>query len=372
MSFGMKIAFDSQIFTMQEYGGVSRYVASLAAQLADIDGVDSKIFAPFYINAYLEKLPKGIVSGIRVPRISKTGRAFHHSSLWLARGAIARFGPQVVHETYYTSKPTAPKGARTVVTVYDMIHERFPSMFAQDDRTSRLKKESVLRADHVICISENTRRDLLDVVAVSPEKVSVVYLGFDKLVCLDKEVKSKYVSKGLPFLFFVGGRGHYKNFNGLLQAYASSNWLKQNFRIVCVGGGKLQVDELEMMNELGVSSQQVEQINADDCLLAALYRNAAAFIYPSRYEGFGIPPLEAMSLRCPVICSNTSSIPEVVGDAGEYFDPDSIDSIRVAIERVLQAKELREFLVQKGIERCSFFSWERCASETLAIYRSIV
>jgi glycosyltransferase involved in cell wall biosynthesis len=368
----MKIAFDSQIFTMQEYGGVSRYVASLAAHLADSDGVDAKVFAPFYINAYLAKLRKGIVSGIRVPRISKTGRAFHLSSLWLSRSAIARFAPQIVHETYYIANSMAPKSARTVVTVYDMIHEHFSSMFAQNDRTSRLKKESIQRADHVICISENTRRDLLDVVAVSPEKVSVVYLGFDKLAYPGKEGKSKYASKELPFLLFVGGRGHYKNFNGLLKAYASSNWLKQNFRIVCVGGGKLQVDELEMMYDLGISSWQVEQFNANDLLLAELYTNAAAFIYPSRYEGFGIPPLEAMSLKCPVVCSNTSSIPEVVGDAGEYFEPNSIDSIRVAIERVLQIKERRKLLVQNGIERCGLFSWERCASETLEIYRSIV
>jgi glycosyltransferase involved in cell wall biosynthesis len=368
----MKVAFDSQIFTMQEYGGISRYICSLAAQLADIEGVEAKIFAPFYINAYLGKLPKSMVSGIWVPKIPKTGRAFHLSSLWLARGSIARFLPQIVHETYYTASSAAPKGVRTVVTVYDMIHERFASMFAQHDRTSMLKRESVLRADHVICISENTRRDLLEMVPVSPEKVSVVYLGFDQLTSIDKMTNSRWSLEASPYLLFVGGRGHYKNFNGLLQAYASSGWLKQNFRIVCVGGGKLCVDELELMRALGISNEQVVQIDANDELLAEYYRNAAAFVYPSKYEGFGIPPLEAMSLECPVICSNTSSIPEVVGDAGEYFEPDSIDSIRDAIERVLQNKERREFLIQKGIERCEGFSWARCASETLAIYRSIV
>lgn len=367
----MKIAFDSQIFTMQEYGGISRYICSLAAQLADIKGVEAKIFAPFYINAYLGKLPKGTVSGISVPKIPKMGRAFHRSSLWLARGAIARFAPQIVHETYYTACQVAPKTARTVVTVYDMIHERFPSIFSQHDQTSRLKRASALRADHVICISENTRRDLLELVPISPDKVSVVYLGFDQLTSLDKGANSSSLMAS-PYLLFVGGRGHYKNFNGLLHAYASSKWLTQNFCIVCVGGGRLQVDELELMRELGISRSQVIQINADDDLLAEYYRSAAAFIYPSKYEGFGIPPLEAMSLKCPVVCSNTSSIPEVVGEAGEYFEPDSIDSIRGAIERVLQTKERREVLIQKGIERCAVFSWERCASETLAIYRSMV
>jgi glycosyltransferase involved in cell wall biosynthesis len=371
-SFGMKIAFDSQIFTLQKYGGISRYICNLAAQLADIKGLDVKIFAPFYVNAYLEKLPKEIFSGIRVPMIPKTGRAFHHSSLWLARVAIARFAPLIVHETYYTDSPVAPKDARTVVTVYDMIHELYPSMFAHNDPISKLKRESVLRADHVICISENTRRDLLDSVSVSPEKVSVIYLGFDKFDGLDTKVKEKSFSNEIPYLLFVGLRKHYKNFNWLLQAYASSNWLRKNFRIVCAGGGKLQNSELKLMQQLGVSSRQVEQIDADDYILAELYRNAAALIYPSGYEGFGIPLLEAMFLRCPVICSNSSSIPEVVGDAGEYFYLDCIESLRVAIERVLQDKERREFLIKKGIERCEFFSWERCASETLAIYRSLV
>ena len=369
----MKIAFDSQILTLQKYGGISRYICNLAAQLADIKGLDVRIFAPFYVNAYLERLPKGILSGIRVPLIPKMARAIHHSSLWLARGAIARFAPLIVHETYYTDSPVVSKGARTVVTVYDMIHEHFPSMFAQNDPISKLKRESVLRADHVICISENTRRDLLDSVSVlSPEKISVVYLGFDKFGSLDEKVKENSTLNGSPFLLFVGLRKHYKNFNRLLEAYASSNWLRQNFRIVCAGGGKLQSSELEMMHQLGVSRRQVEQINADDSILAELYRNAAAFIYPSRYEGFGIPPLEAMFLRCPVICSNSSSIPEVVGDAGEYFDLDCRDSLRAAIERVLQSKERRKFLIQKGIERCEVFSWERCASETLAIYQSLV
>ncbi|HYN53148.1 MAG TPA: glycosyltransferase family 1 protein [Methylotenera sp.] len=368
----MKIAFDSQIFTMQEYGGISRYISSLAAQVAYVEGVDAKIFAPFYINAYLEKLPKGIVSGMKVPKIPKTGRVFYQASLWLAREAIAKFEPQIVHETYYSARPMAPKGASKVVTVYDMIHERFPSIFSQQDQTSKLKRESVLRADHVICISENTRRDLLELVPVSPEKVSVVYLGFDQFSSVDKEINSKSSVTELPYLLFVGGRGHYKNFNGLLKAYASSSWLRQNFRIICVGGGKLQVDELELMHKLGVSNQQVEQINANDDLLAEFYRGAAAFIYPSKYEGFGIPPLEAMSMECPVICSNTSSIPEVVGDAGEYFDPDSTDSIRIAIECVLQNEERKKLLVQKGMERCGFFSWKRCASETLAIYQGII
>jgi len=107
-------------------------------------------------------------------------------------------------------------------------------------------------------------------------------------------------------------------------------------------------------------------------VLAAHYQNAAAFVYPSLYEGFGIPPLEAMALGCPVICSNTSSVPEIVGVAGEYFDPEHIESIRTSVESVLQSTERRAELIQNGFKKCAEYSWERCASETLAIYRGIV
>lgn len=107
-------------------------------------------------------------------------------------------------------------------------------------------------------------------------------------------------------------------------------------------------------------------------MLASIYANAAAFVYPSLYEGFGIPPLEAMSLGCPVICGNTSSIPEVVGDAGEYFDPNDTESMRVAIEAVLQSTGRSQELVAKGQAQRSLFSWQRCARETLDVYRSIL
>ncbi|MEO7497285.1 MAG: glycosyltransferase family 1 protein [Massilia sp.] len=367
----MKIAFDSQIFTMQKYGGISRYISSLAAELEGMDGVEGRIVAPFYINDYLRRLPKQIVSGQRVPKIPKMGLAVHISGRWLARRKIAQLAPDIVHETYYTRRAMAPRSARTVVTVYDMIHEIFPELYPARDKTAALKRAAVLRADHVICISENTRRDLLKFVPVAPEKVSVVYLGVDQLAAPGANAAPPPTSMALPYLLFVGGRGHYKNFNNVLRAYAASEWLKDNFRIVCVGGGKIEAGELDLMQELGIPVDRVEQVEANDNLLSLYYRNAGAFIYPSKYEGFGIPPLEAMSAQCAVLCSDASSIPEVVGDAGEYFDADNIDAIRAAIENVLRHKERRDQLIDKGNARCKEFSWARCASETLAIYRAL-
>ena len=127
-----------------------------------------------------------------------------------------------------------------------------------------------------------------------------------------------------------------------------------------------------LIDELGLDLRKIQQIGGGDDVLAYLYQSAEAFIYPSLYEGFGIPPLEAMSLGCPVICSNTSSLPEVVGDAGEYFDPNNMESIRSAIETVMQSQARRDEFVQKGRERCAIFSWARCAEETMTIYRGLM
>jgi glycosyltransferase involved in cell wall biosynthesis len=204
---------------------------------------------------------------------------------------------------------------------------------------------------------------------VPEEHTSVVYLGYDRLVA-DGERQDR--SDMPPFLLHVGSRGGYKNFDALLRAYAASDWLKENFSIVAFGGGAFSVEEQALMRVLGVPAGRVMQVGGGDAALARLYRHAAALVYPSLYEGFGIPPLEAMSLDCPVLCSGRSSIPEVVGDAGEYFDPEDPEAMRVAIESVLESPSRRDELIAKGRARSAGFSWERCAGETHEIYRSMM
>ena len=126
------------------------------------------------------------------------------------------------------------------------------------------------------------------------------------------------------------------------------------------------------MDRFGLSASQVQQIGGDDSVLADLYRTAHLFVYPSLYEGFGIPPLEAMSFDCPVVCSNSSSIPEVVGDAAVFFDPDSGESMGQALMKVASDVSLRQALVARGRERIKMFSWQRCAKQTIDVYRSVL
>lgn len=375
----MKIAYDSQIFCAQTYGGVSRYFCEIASRLAQTSGLEISIAAPLYVNAYLQNLPRIIVKGFRGP---STGRFKSGYPRLFLRGAGLVLGdlalrvqlPDIVHETYYFSYPLGPRRARRVITLHDMIHERFPADFPLADKTTRYKALAAKRADHVICVSESTRRDAIEILGLAPEKITVIHHGFDLMKGGNNSLFDELdvTNRDRPFLLYVGNRGGYKNFLRLLEAYASSPLLRTEFRLICFGGGALSSGEQERIAKLGLDGDRVIQLGGSDQLLSTLYARASVFVYPSLYEGFGIPPLEAMSHDCPVVCGMTSSIPEVVGDGGEYFDSTDVDSMRQAIERVVSSESLRSGLIEKGRARLSCFSWDRCARETLKVYRELV
>jgi glycosyltransferase involved in cell wall biosynthesis len=368
-----KIVFDSQIFSLQQFGGISRYICALAEQLADKPEVQVQILAPLYVNQYLRDLQNsrvGMVRGVYIHPLPKLGQWLANVSNLLFSLTASGTQPDIVHETYYSGTPIYKGNAARVLTVYDLIHEKFPQSFLSGDPIAQNRAKAVQRADHIICISESTRRDLVDIYDVPESKISVTYLGYDRLTA------NNVVASGLvgpkPYLLYVGSRHGYKNFDGLISAFAASAILKTGARIVCFGGGALTSAERALLAQHKLSADDVVQIGGNDERLAALYLGAMAFVYPSKYEGFGIPPLEAMSLGCPVICSNTSSIPEVVGDAAAYFDPNDVESMRQAMELVMQSPDRRQELIALGKSRFPAFSWARCAMETLAIYRKLV
>ncbi len=365
----MRIAYDHQIFGWQRYGGVSRYFFELANNIA-ISGIDdAAIISPLHVTSYLSAAsPKLKVVGRAVPAIRRTGRIYRAVNQLLAPSMMKRFAPDIVHETYFAHRRIAPASSKVVLTVHDMIHELFPNSFSRWDPLREEKAAAVQRADHVICVSEHTRQDLIQLLGVDEAKTSVVHHGFS----LTGTGAEPSVPDCRPYLLYVGARGGYKNFDGLLRAYASASILSKNFELVAFGGGDLTDRERALILELGIESNNVRQMGGSDSVLANLYRGAALFVYPSLYEGFGIPPLEAMSFNCPVACSKTSSIPEVVGDAACFFDPESLDSMVDAMESVLRDEALRRDLVARGQKRISRFSWEECASQTQAVYRKVL
>ena len=248
-----------------------------------------------------------------------------------------------------------------------MIHELFPQYYRAYDKTSELKKRCCERVDKIIAISNSTKKDLVKLFGINPEKIVVIHLASS---LKDTVTHSSKVFQE-PYLLYVGARGEYKNFDGFVQAFSQSKVLGKHFHLICFGGGCFNVREEKEFKKLGIT-RLVHQVSGDDSLLVSYYKNASAFICPSLYEGFGIPLLEAMGLSCPVICSNSGSIPEVVGDAGIYFDPHDITSIRKALENTLFNENLLAHLKMRGLQRESMFSWDRCANETVAVYRSLL
>jgi glycosyltransferase involved in cell wall biosynthesis len=361
----MRIAYDHQIFAAQQYGGISRYFVEVAGRLSAVAGVHARVLALAHINKHLENASPGLVIGGRIDaRRSWACGAFNALA---APIGLALFRPSIVHETYYSERRLAPSSARVVVTVYDMIHELYPASFPPDDKTAARKAAAVERADHVICISENTRQDLLRLLNVPAAKTSVVPLGWS----LQMQGPENPVAVDGPYLLYVGNRGGYKNFGRLLEAYAASARLRTMFKLVVFGGGPWTDEERAAISRFGLDSAQLVQFTGSDRILAALYREATVFVYPSLYEGFGIPPLEAMALGCPVACGNNSSLPEVVGPAAAQFNASEAASIQATLEQIVDAPALRSSLQALGRQRVELFSWDRCARETLSIYRRL-
>jgi glycosyltransferase involved in cell wall biosynthesis len=364
----IKVVFDDQIFCWQRFGGISRYYYELAKRVATHEGFSATVVAPLHVNDYLAE--GGVaVRGMHMRKIQNSGRIISALNGPFTAALIRSEHPDVLHETYYYRRRSlAPQGCPTVVTVFDMTHEKFPERFLARDRTSGIKRAAVKRANKVICISANTQRDLIDIFGIPPEKTAVIHLGFTLTA---RAASTDSVIRNPPFLLFVGPRGGYKNFDALLDAYASSAVLREGIHLLAFGGGSFSAAETGKIRDLGLQGL-VRQISGDDALLSELYRQAAALAYPSLYEGFGIPLLEAMSFDCPVICSNTSSLPEVAGDAALLFDPADTDSMRAALETVVGSDELRTSLVERGRERIKNFSWDKTAMETMRVYRELL
>jgi len=379
----IKICYDYHAFSALKYGGISRYLYEVATRIK-LDGRDDiRVAAGFYVNEYLRRCPSGLVAGLPIPLIDKPTFLYHRverlksfANDRFCQYYCSRFNPDIVHETYYSPKRLASPKSKIVLTVYDMIHEKFchtlPDFMTQGcSDFIEVKYNAIQRADHIICISETTKHDLIQFTGVSPDKVSTVYLGYS----LDTYKTLSTASPRLiaePYLLYVGERRPlYKNIKRLIEAYASSLVLRTQFKLVLCGSQPLSRIEIDLMIQLGLGDRQVFQVKASDQTLASLYTYASAFVYPSLYEGFGIPPLEAMSFGCPVVCSQEGSVPEILGDSAEYFDPYQVESIVAALEKVVLSQERSGDLTQLGYQCIQNYSWDKCARETQRVYHTL-
>ncbi len=363
----MNIVFDYQIFSYRTYGGISRYIIDLAAHCSDLKDMDVTILALMHKNRYLVENNIIGYKGAYVPHFSKTTRIRLSLNKQITGLALKFIRPDIVHHTYYDI-PGSNADHKTVVTVHDMIHEKFPSEFNSADKTSILKKQAVQKADHIICISKTTREDLMNCYDIAPERISVVYSGAGLSVDADAVEKPAVKSN---YILYVGRRGKYKNFLSLVSAYGTHERLRNNFRLLCFGGGPFQKSEKIYFETYNVADN-VEYHSGGDKLLANLYSRAAVFVCPSLYEGFGLTVLEAMSAGCPVACSLAGSLPEIAAGAAEYFDPTDRDSIANALEVILFSDEHSNKLIRTGSQQAKRYSWGRCARDTARVYANLI
>jgi len=370
----MKVLWDPQVFTWQAHGGISRLFAEtwreLRARETDIEVIVPRWMGP---NGYAAEagLPQTTIdAGRRFPGRKSFVRAFNR---WSFRRAFRLARPALVHPTYFDPGFLKQIGRTPfVLTVFDMIHERFAqSGLPFDRKTSDRKKLLLDRAARVIAISQATKQDLIDYAGVAAERIDVAWPGNSLAPppASGGSSRADGAAGGRPYLLFVGQRPSYKNFANCLRGVADLLH-RRDLALRCVGGGAFNAEELALIGALKVVEHVTQETLTDEALACA-YRDALLFVFPSRGEGFGIPLLEAFSCGCPVAASDIAVFREVAGDAAQYFEPERPESIGAAVATLLDDGALRARLVGEGRERQRLFSWARSAELTAATYRKL-
>ncbi len=361
----LKIFVDHQIFTMQDYGGISRVFAEMYRRFRELGSIDCNLPLVFSENVYLEDI-------LRTRSIFLKNKFFVKKLAYYLINHLYTF-VKMVEGNYDVFLPSyydpyfLPflKKKPFVLVIHDMTHEIFPDTVSSKDKTIRWKKKLAYKADKIIAISENTKKDIIRFYdGIDKSKIEVVYWG------TTLELNKTRIQLDLPnkYILFVGSRGKYKNFNRFFQAVSSLLQEDHELNIVCAGSSPFTAEEIIMIEKEGLTKRVRHVRFKDDNELAYIYNNAICFTYPSLYEGFGCPILEAFSCECPVAISNASSLPEVGGNAVITFDPKDKDSIKEAIRRVIKDAALRKELIKKGKERARMFTYEKTVNNYLRIF----
>ncbi|MES2430044.1 MAG: glycosyltransferase family 1 protein [Bacteroidota bacterium] len=369
----MKILFDHQTFNYQNYGGISRYFIEVINGLKKNYSADVDLQLVYSHNEHLieknlhptKPFLKTIKGGWRLQKILS-----RYNEILIKR-KLAK-GVDIFHPTYFDTYYLNSLGkAKFFLTVYDMIHET--RLVITNNTKANLeviknKKILVEKATKIIAISESTKNDIIAIYGTDPNKIQVIYLASSLL-----PVKNYLPEKALPekYILFVGNRKSYKNFTLFFESVIPLLKADKDLHIICAGGKKFNDDEIAELQSSELQDQ-VLQMNFDDKLLAYLYQNALCFVFPSLYEGFGIPTLEAFACGCPVVLSNTSSMPEVGGDAAAYIEPDNQESIYTVIKQVIENTALRNEMKKKGYKQLEKFSWQKCIDEHYNLYQRVL
>lgn len=383
----MKVLYDHQAFTFQKFGGVSKCFCKLIENLPS--RVNAKISVIESENVHL--LESHLCPNVVEPTMNwrkwkslfpfrgsgfffrlfmrlgvlKTAESVneHYAIKMLSKGDFDLF-----HPTFFSPYFLKYIGKKPwVITVHDMMPELFPEYFNQNEEQILFKKKYLNQAAAIVAVSEQTKNDIVRLLGVSAHKISVVYHGGPKI----EHVKDNSMI-GAPYFLYVGTRTAYKNFRQTLIDFSAFHQEHPQVKLVCTGSSFSQ-EELIKLEELGIKDA-VEQIYANGEEMKSLYAHAIAFIYPSLYEGFGMPILEAFAYGCPVLLNDKSCFPEIAGEAGIFFDSEPGKSnLLNALEYVygLSYAE-REAIIEKGYKRLSLFSWAKSAEKLTKVYEGVI
>lgn len=355
----MKVLYDYQAFNMQRVGGISRYFSLLINELPQL-GIQTQLPIIGSENLYIKD--KGLL-GSRFKRLFKKNRR-------LSKLLLPVLSHDLFHPTYYHPYVLKYRQKKhpMVITVHDMIHELF-SQYFPDAATVKEQKLAVCQnAERLIAISENTKRDIIELWGIDESKIDVVYHGL--MWAEDLQPKAPRLPFAGDYVLYVGDRwAKYKNFEEFIRGTAPVLH-RYGLHLICTGYG-FAPHERALLHSYGIDNITYS-VMADERMLLGLYQNAACFVFPSQYEGFGIPILEAFKARCPVLLSRASCFPEIAADAAEYFEVGSPESLTASLTTILDSSDKRETMRQLGSERLRLFPASRMIAETKQAYEHAI
>jgi glycosyltransferase involved in cell wall biosynthesis len=357
----MKILYDHQIFSWQKFGGISRYFYELMNHSKglfeyDVSGIYSE-------NEYVK--PLCIYKEFPL-KFSFRGKAriinFFNKSDSIKK--IKKNDYDIIHSTYYDNYLLKNiKNASLVIDAHDMIFEKMPEYFNKNNSTATKKRVCFIKSDAIIANSQKTKDDLLAIHPEIPEeKVSVIYRG-------DVFSEYKQNTEKKDYILFTGQREAYKNFRRFIEAVALL-LIRYDLQLICTGASFTK-EEFALLSQHKIADK-TKAVFASEAELQDFYSKALAFVFPSLYEGFGFPILEAFASGCPVILSDASCFPEIAENAAVYFDPYSADDMRDKIEKVILDSSLQSMLIERGFERVKYFSWEKTVKQTYQLYCDVL
>lgn len=370
----MKIILEPQIFNDQEFGGISRYYSEIYKGLKNNKEVKFTLPLLYTENLHIKDVVNSEMPPFKRFLIKnnifkrKVLRRLKRNNLEYTKKILEKGDYDLVIPTYYNTYFLDYIGNKPfVLTVYDMIHEIFPQYFDEKDDTSVRKKILIEKATRIIAVSQNTKKDILRFFpTIDENKIDVIYHGHSQLDA-NKECEN------LPkrYLLYIGNRHHYKNFHFFLKAVSTLLKEDETLYAFFAGGYPFRKEEQKMIDDLGIS-EKVIQYKFNDDELNSIYKNALCFVFPSEYEGFGIPVLESMANRCPIILPKHSSFPEVAGEAGIFYELNNPDDLVAKIKQTITDKNFRDKHIELGIKQVAKFSWKEASLQCLETYKKAI